>query len=740
TGRDDETLALKALQAGAQDYLVKGQVFGTMLARSVRHAIERVRTEQSLREAEERFRELADHVSSVYWLASGDGGEVLFLNPAFERVTGRSREAVYADPYSALQIVHPEDRPLLERRLAAGPGAWDDEYRIVRPCGEVRWVRDRGRPVRDAAGRTVRLAGLVEDVTDTRLAQEQIRLQAHLLDAVGESVIATHLDGTVFYWNRAAERLYGWSAAEAVGRSIMELTVPEISREEGERIMARLAVGECWHGEFLVRRRDGTTFPALVSDAPILDPAGRLIGIIGTSSDVSARKRAEEALRDSEARYRTLFETMAQGVVFMDDRGRVRSANPAALEILGLSRDEILELSADHPRMRMLDEDGSPLPRGECPGTMALRTGQVAERMVGVHNPVQQRCRWLLVHARPQRASGDAAPCGAYVTFTDITAQREAEAAQRGARQKLDAILRTTPLATIVVDRGGKVLMWNPAAERMFGWTADEVVGHPYPLVPADGAPAPHAIFEDAYDGIVWNGQEVRRRTRDGRVLDLCLWNAGLSGGDGEPVGLVGVFADVTERKALEAQFLQSQKMEAVGRLAGGVAHDFNNLLTAITGHTGLLLENAVEGSEQHDDLMEIRRAAERAASLTGQLLAFSRKQVLRPRVLDLNAVVGDTEAMLRRLIGEDVEMVIQCRARIPTIRADRGQVEQVLVNLVVNARDAMPTGGRLTIATDAVVITPENAQEHPYDVRPGPYVRVTVSDTGVGMPPEVAS
>jgi PAS domain S-box-containing protein len=326
------------------------------------------------------------------------------------------------------------------------------------------------------------------------------------------------------------------------------------------------------------------------------------------------------------------------------------------------------------------------------------------------------------------------------VTFTDITAQREAEADQRSARQKLDAILRTTPLATIVVDRDGKVRLWNPAAERLFGWKADEVVGRAYPVEGVEGGPAPRAIFEDAYDGLVWNGEEVRRRTRDGKVLDLSLWNATLSGEDGEAVGVVGVFADITERKALEAQFLQSQKMEAVGRLAGGVAHDFNNLLTAITGHTGLLLDEAEEGTEQHADLMEIRRAAERAASLTGQLLAFSRKQVLRPQVLDLNAVVRDTEAMLRRLIGEDIDMDIRCHARIPTVRADRGQVEQVLVNLVVNARDAMPTGGRLTIATDAVVITPENAQAHPYGVQPGAYVRVTVADTGTGMPAEVAS
>ncbi|HEV3050024.1 MAG TPA: PAS domain S-box protein, partial [Longimicrobium sp.] len=386
TGTDDEQTALDALRGGAQDYLVKGQVFGTMLARAVRHAIERTRTEQSLREAEDRFRELANAVSSVFWVTSADGRRILFVNPAFEALTGLTRERAYADPAGCVTLVHPDDRPRLEARVAALPPSWDDEYRIVRVDGEVRWVRDRGYPVRSPQGEVTHLTGMVEDVTEARAAREKIRLQASLLEAVGESVIATDPGGTIFYWNRAAEQIYGWTAGEAVGRSVVDLLVPEMARAQGEELMERLGAGETWQGEFPVRRRDGTGFPALVTDAPIMDDQGQLIGIIGVSVDLTERKRAEQALRDSEARYRALFETMAQGVLVLGDEGRVLAANPAALEILGLDAEHLLHRSVRSLPLRVVDEEGRTVPMDRTPAAEARRTGVPVQRVVGVFN------------------------------------------------------------------------------------------------------------------------------------------------------------------------------------------------------------------------------------------------------------------------------------------------------------------------------------------------------------------
>jgi signal transduction histidine kinase/CheY-like chemotaxis protein len=208
-------------------------------------------------------------------------------------------------------------------------------------------------------------------------------------------------------------------------------------------------------------------------------------------------------------------------------------------------------------------------------------------------------------------------------------------------------------------------------------------------------------------------------------------------GEHGEPVRGVGISQDVTERRKLEAQFQQAQKMEAVGRLAGGVAHDFNNLLTAILGYCELLLPDFQAGDPHRADLEEIQKAGTRAAGLTRQLLTFSRKQIIEPTVLDLNAVVSDMRSMLGRLIGEDITVVVDPGPELALLKADRGQVEQIVMNLAVNARDAMPKGGILTIATANIELDEDYAVMHA-GVTPGSYVALTVTDTGVGMTPDV--
>jgi PAS domain S-box-containing protein len=203
---------------------------------------------------------------------------------------------------------------------------------------------------------------------------------------------------------------------------------------------------------------------------------------------------------------------------------------------------------------------------------------------------------------------------------------------------------------------------------------------------------------------------------------------------DGKPLRLLGVGIDITARKALERRFEQAQKMEAVGQLAGGIAHDFNNLLTIINGMSELALEQINEGDQLHQDLQEIRRAGERAAGLTRQLLAFSRKQILQPQVLNLNAVVAGIESMLRRLIGENIHLVVVLAPGVGNVKADPGQMEQVIANLAVNARDAMPHGGRLTIEMQNVELDDQYAREHDVLLQPGPYVMLVMSDTGLGM------
>src|SRR5438094_145168 len=313
------------------------------------------------------------------------------------------------------------------------------------------------------------------------------------------------------------------------------------------------------------------------------------------------------------------------------------------------------------------------------------------------------------------------------------TARHErAERALREANEHLAAVIQSSPLAIYTLDPASTVRSWNRAAEALYGWPAEEVIGRPLPTIGQDLED--HARLRDrVLRGEALRGVEVTRRRKDGTSVNISLSVAPLHDAAGRVTGMLSLAADVTEMRQLEVQYRQAQKMEAVGRLAGGIAHDFNNLLTAIIGTTALVLEDLGLESRARLDIQEIEKAAKRAAGLTRQLLIFSRQQVLEPRVLDLNALVGNLERMLHRLIGEDIELRTKPAALRGAVRADPGQLEQAIVNLVVNARDAMPKGGRLTIETADVELDRSYVPAH-VPTQPGPYVLLAISDTGVGM------
>jgi PAS domain S-box-containing protein len=313
-----------------------------------------------------------------------------------------------------------------------------------------------------------------------------------------------------------------------------------------------------------------------------------------------------------------------------------------------------------------------------------------------------------------------------------VTERQRIQEQEQEIHEAYRTLVAAAPFGVIGINRTGEVTLWSTAAEQIYGWTADEVVGRPLPTIPASRQ---EEFARMLANPAVMAGYETIRRHKNGTELEIALTAWPLHDQVGRPIGAMGVHHDITEQKrAAEAlsrsedQLRQAMKMEAIGRLAGGVAHDFNNLLTSVLGHAGLALDSVDQKSPVHDDLLEIQAAGGRAAQLTQQLLAFSRKQVLEPRLVDLNSVVTGIARMLRRTIGEDVELATRLASDLGTVRADPIQMEQVLLNLAVNARDAMPSGGRLTIETSNV------------QTREGDVVRVRVHDTGVGMSEEVRS
>ncbi len=306
----------------------------------------------------------------------------------------------------------------------------------------------------------------------------------------------------------------------------------------------------------------------------------------------------------------------------------------------------------------------------------------------------------------------------------------------REANERLETVIQASPFAIVSMDLAGNVKSWNSAAERIFGWSRDEVTGQIPPFIAGAQIEEFREKIERTGRGELIAGLERRRRRKDGSPVDVAIWTAPLRDAAGSVSGIIMAIADISERKKLEEQLRHSQKMEAVGRLAGGVAHDFNNLLTIINGYGHMMLDSLSPADRLRTHTEQILKAGNQAAALTSQLLAFSRRQMIQPKPVDLNHVITNLEKMLRRVIGEDITLYTLLSPDLQPVKADPNQMEQVLINLVANARDAMPHGGVLTIATKNLNLD-EGLSYEGGELPAGSYVEMAVSDTGEGMDAE---
>ena len=293
--------------------------------------------------------------------------------------------------------------------------------------------------------------------------------------------------------------------------------------------------------------------------------------------------------------------------------------------------------------------------------------------------------------------------------------------------QLLRATFASSPLAIIITDVNGRVELWNPAAESLFGWTEKEALGLVEPWVQPVAVPDVAMLRQQVTAGRRVPGRDVKRQRRDGTLIDVAVSASPIADASGAVHRVLVMAQDIRDRKRLEAQFMQAQKMEAVGHLAGGIAHDFNNLLTVITSYSDFLLEDLGADDVRREEVQQIRSAADAATALSRQLLVFSRNQVLQPQVVSINDVVSGAGKLLKRLIGASVELILALDTDAGLVEVDPGQLEQVVMNLAINARDAMPDGGKLIVET-------HNEMVDRGDAVPTPHVTLAVSDTGTGM------
>ena len=570
-------------------------------------------------------------------------------------------------------------------------------------------------------------------LSNAALVESEARTRS-ILEGMPVLLNAFDKDRVPVAWNRECERVTGYSASEMIGNpNALDLIYPDAKQQDRLSGQWPESGQDFNQWEWTLTRKDGhrrtIAWSSVASKLTVPEWSTWGVGI-----DVTERNQAYYDLEASEARYSSLVANLDVGILLLDADRKLVFSNSAGQSILGLSPGTNQVISFDDPKWQLVREDETPFPSDQMPSRLAMQTGErVRDVPIGFSKLDTGERRWARVTATPDH-DGDGHLEQILITIVDITDHKRQEAE----RLKLIAAIEQSGETVVITDKDGIIQYVNPAFVTSTGYTREEAIGQS-PKILASGKQDDdfyYKMWQTIAAGEIWFGQFVNRR-KDGTLYTEDANISPVIDPNGNIVNYVAIKRDITKQLKLEAQFRQAQKMESVGRLAGGVAHDFNNLLTVINGYSELLL-NSVDGEHpMRASLEEIQQAGERSAALTKQLLAFSRRQVLAPAIIDLNRVVRDSEKMLKRLIGEDIELTTDLSSDIYPVKADPGQLEQVIFNLAVNARDAMPRGGRLKLATENVILGESYSLVAPH-LEPGDYVQLSVSDSGTGMTPEV--
>ncbi len=609
--------------------------------------------------------------------------------------------------------------------------------------GNTIWSEIIATPIKDKKGNIMAALELVTPITERKQAEEELRrTRDHLKSLISYAnapIIVWDASEKISRFNAAFEHLTGFAADEVVGRSL-DILFPKTSKAESLDRIERASSGELWESvEIPILCKDGQTRLALWNSANVYAEDGKtMLATIAQGVDITERKRAEEVLRTERQRFQMLSEHAPFGMVMIDKDGTFTYINPKFKELFGYDLNDVpngktwFRKAYSDPinRHNVISDWVNDLkifnPREKRPRVFTATCKDGSEKII----------KFISV----QLESGEN-----LMTCEDITEHIRAEEALRESEERFKELYDNAPVGYHEYDAEGRITNVNGTDLEMLGYTREEMIGQPMWKFNVGEDIAREQILAKLA-GTLPPGKELERRYRkkDGTTLPVLIENRVIRDEKGRIKGIRCTIQDISERKraeeemaSLQEQLRQSQKMEAIGHLAGGIAHDFNNLLTIIKGYSQLSLIELKEGDPLKGNIEEIKRATDRASDLIRQLLAFSRRQVMEMRVLDLNILLQNLDKMLRRVIGEDIELVTLLAEDLGRVKTDPGQIEQVILNLAVNARDAMPSGGKLTIETANVELDGVYARRH-VAVTPGRYVMLAVGDTGVGMTPEV--
>jgi PAS domain S-box-containing protein len=692
-----------------------------------------------LRWRESSFRLMFESNPIPMWVNDRESLCFLDVNAAAIEHYGYSREQFLA--MTVLDIRASEDWAELRAAVAERDNAAGRARRHIRADGAKIEVSVYTRSLAFSGRDAVLVAAI--DVTARKMVEDEIRRTREFLHTVIDSVPAVIAvkdvlaDHNYVLVNRKCEEFFGRPRGEIVGRNVYDLFDKDTADllDARDRELERCGEQQSFEERPAHHSQNGIEFIA-TRRTVINGDDGKPRYLLSIIDNVTERRRAEEELRRTRAFLDTIIENVPATIIVREAKGDRRYVliNRACEKFLGTTRDKVIgrtvrEVLPPSAAEIIEKRDQELLERGHAIYDLEnlLKTPDKGDRYM-----TAQR---LIVRDDKNE------PMYLLTVIDDVTERRLAQDRLIETNELMQAVINASPVAISGSVPAGDIFIWNRAAESLFGYTAEEAVGRRVVdlIVPEDDLVSFEEGRSKAFSGECLRNVIEKRRRKDGSIIDAQLASAPVFAEDGSVRAVVVAIEDITNRKMLEDQLRQSQKMEAIGQLTGGLSHDFNNLLAIIIGNLDLLRDQVGWNPDAAEAVEEALGASLRGADLNRRLLAFARRQPLQPKNVDLNELVAGLTKLLERTLGEHIEISLSLAGGLWPLIVDPAQLESALTNLVVNARDAMPRGGRLTIGTRNISIDRDYAEIHS-DVVPGNYVVLEVSDTGTGMPPDVVA
>ena len=697
--------------------------------------------EKELRESETKFRTFFDQSGDAVYIAAPEG-MLRYVNQAGLDLFGFTLEEATLGNIQDL-YVNPEERSIVTGEMQKKGHIKDYEVQLRRKDSQIIDCLLTAAARFDDSGKVISFQGIIHDITERKQREREYLKLFTAMEQSPISVIITDTNGKIEYVNPRFLDLTGYSSADVIGKNPRILSTGHTSNDDYAKMWETILAGQNWRGEFLNRKKNGELYWEDATIGPIKNETGEITHFIGLKVNITPRKKIMAELEGVHQIYHQTIEN-ARGVPykFSYQTGSYEFVSNNIEDLVGLKPQDFTpetmsRLIQSHvitdPDARITD----PVEYGR-----AFRNGKIPHYQMDIEFHLDNgEHKWVSDFSTPVTDKETGKVIGSMGILMDITDRKKSE---ENILYQAN-LLQSVTDAIISTDRDFMITSWNTSAKIIYGWKAEEVIGKNFrDIVKPEYSYSSREEFNKKFteDGF-WSGEMVHHH-KDGHPISVYSNVSDIKDSNGISIGRVSVNHDISaqkkaeeEKTALEDQLLQSQKMEAIGTLAGGVAHDFNNLLTIIQGHAQLLMMDLTESDPNYRELRQIVNASTRAANLTRQLLLFSRKEAMEFKSINLNQTVGNLQRMLQRLIGEDIQIDTFLGDDPWQVNADEGNLEQVIMNIAVNARDAMPHGGKVTIKTENIVLSKAESKiiSESYS---GRFVRLSIEDTGTGISPEI--